>query len=84
MIDHRGIMLNFPLGTLAHLGLARAHALQGDTPKPAPPTPTSPSCSRPRGSTRSCSDLAPLGSSLLVVVNRRSRNLRLAPDTVQF
>ena len=24
-------MLNFPLGALAHLGLARASALQGDT-----------------------------------------------------
>ena len=33
MIDHRGIVLNFPLGALAHLGLARAYALQGDTAK---------------------------------------------------
>jgi len=33
MIDHRGIVLNFPLGALAHLGLARAFALQGDTAK---------------------------------------------------
>jgi DNA-binding winged helix-turn-helix (wHTH) protein/Tfp pilus assembly protein PilF len=33
MIDHPGIVLNFPLGALAHLGLARAHALQGDTAK---------------------------------------------------
>jgi eukaryotic-like serine/threonine-protein kinase len=32
-LDHRGITLNFPLGALAHLGLARAYALQGDTPK---------------------------------------------------
>src|ERR1700687_1432327 len=31
MIDHRGIVLNFPLGALAHVGLARASALQGDT-----------------------------------------------------
>ena len=31
--DHRGIVLNFPLGALAHLGLARAYALQGDTAK---------------------------------------------------
>jgi eukaryotic-like serine/threonine-protein kinase len=31
MIDHRGIILNFPLGALAHVGLARAYALQGDT-----------------------------------------------------
>ncbi len=33
MIDHRGIVLNFPLGALAHLGLARAYALQGDSAK---------------------------------------------------
>jgi eukaryotic-like serine/threonine-protein kinase len=32
-IDHRGVVLNFPLGALAHLGLARAYALQGDTTK---------------------------------------------------
>jgi serine/threonine protein kinase/tetratricopeptide (TPR) repeat protein len=32
-LDHRGIVLNFPLGALAHLGLARAYALSGDTPK---------------------------------------------------
>jgi serine/threonine protein kinase/Flp pilus assembly protein TadD len=32
-IDHRGITLNFPLGALAHLGLARAYALQGDSSK---------------------------------------------------
>jgi serine/threonine protein kinase/Flp pilus assembly protein TadD len=31
--DHRGIVLNFPLGALAHLGLARAYALSGDTAK---------------------------------------------------
>jgi len=31
MIDHRGIILNFPLGALAHVGLGRAYALQGDT-----------------------------------------------------
>src|SRR5260370_41057081 len=33
IIDHRGIVLNFPLGALAHLGLARAYALQGDIAK---------------------------------------------------
>jgi tetratricopeptide (TPR) repeat protein/predicted Ser/Thr protein kinase len=33
MIDHRGIVLNSPLGALARLGLARAFALQGDTAK---------------------------------------------------
>jgi hypothetical protein len=32
-LDHRGITINFPLGALAHLGLARADALQGDTVK---------------------------------------------------
>src|SRR5271163_5338836 len=32
-LDHRGITLNFPLGALAHLGLARAYALQGDSAK---------------------------------------------------
>jgi len=31
IISHRGIVLNFPLATVAHLGLARAHALEGDT-----------------------------------------------------
>src|SRR5216684_3406214 len=33
IIDHRGVALNSPVGALAHLGLARAYALQGDTPK---------------------------------------------------
>jgi len=32
-LDHRGIVVNFPLGALAHLGLARAYALWGDTTK---------------------------------------------------
>jgi ATP/maltotriose-dependent transcriptional regulator MalT len=32
-LDHRGIVLNEPIGALAHLGLARAYALQGDTAK---------------------------------------------------
>jgi len=32
-LDHRGIALNYPLGALAHLGLGRAYAVQGDTPK---------------------------------------------------
>jgi hypothetical protein len=31
-MDHRSIGLN-PVGALAHLGLARAYALQGDTIK---------------------------------------------------
>ena len=30
ILDHRGIVMNFPLGALAHLGLARAYALQGN------------------------------------------------------
>jgi serine/threonine protein kinase/Tfp pilus assembly protein PilF len=33
LVDHRGIVLNFPLGALAHLGLARAYAGQGDAAK---------------------------------------------------
>jgi hypothetical protein len=32
-LDHRGVALNFPLGALADLGLARAYAMQGDTAK---------------------------------------------------
>ncbi len=32
-IDHRGVVMNFPWGALARLGLARASALQGDTAK---------------------------------------------------
>jgi tetratricopeptide (TPR) repeat protein len=31
IIDHRGIALNSIQGSLAHLGLARAHAMAGDT-----------------------------------------------------
>jgi serine/threonine protein kinase/Flp pilus assembly protein TadD len=33
ILDHRGIVINFPLGALAHLGLARAYALKRDTMK---------------------------------------------------
>ena len=33
MIDHPGIMLNFPTGALAHLELGRAYAMTGDTAK---------------------------------------------------
>jgi ATP/maltotriose-dependent transcriptional regulator MalT len=32
-LDHRGITMNCPLGALAHLGMARAYALSGDTAK---------------------------------------------------
>jgi eukaryotic-like serine/threonine-protein kinase len=31
ILDHRGLVLNRPIGALAHLGLGRAYALQGDT-----------------------------------------------------
>ncbi len=33
IIDHAGLVLNFPTGALAHLGLGRAYAMQGDTAK---------------------------------------------------
>jgi tetratricopeptide (TPR) repeat protein len=33
IIDHRGIVLNEPIGALARLGLARAYTMQGDTAK---------------------------------------------------
>jgi tetratricopeptide (TPR) repeat protein len=33
ILDHRGLVLNQPIGALAHLGLGRAYALQGDIPK---------------------------------------------------
>ncbi len=33
IVDHRGLVQNFPLGTLSHLGLAHAYALSGDTSK---------------------------------------------------
>jgi len=33
IVDHRSVVQNCPLGALAHLGLARAYALQGDTAK---------------------------------------------------
>jgi eukaryotic-like serine/threonine-protein kinase len=32
-LDHPGIVLNFPLGSLAHLQLGRAYAMAGDTAK---------------------------------------------------
>jgi eukaryotic-like serine/threonine-protein kinase len=31
ILDHRGVVPNTPIGALAHLGLARAYALQGNT-----------------------------------------------------
>lgn len=33
ILDHRGIVLNEPIGALAHLQLGRAYALQGDIAK---------------------------------------------------
>jgi eukaryotic-like serine/threonine-protein kinase len=33
ILDHRGIVLNEPIGALAHLQLGRAYAMQGDTAK---------------------------------------------------
>jgi ATP/maltotriose-dependent transcriptional regulator MalT len=33
ILDHRSVVLNEPIGALAHLGLARAYALQGETAK---------------------------------------------------
>ena len=30
ILDHRGIVVNAPIGALAHLGLGRAYALSGD------------------------------------------------------
>jgi eukaryotic-like serine/threonine-protein kinase len=33
ILDHRGIVLNEPIGVLAHLQLGRAYALQGDLAK---------------------------------------------------
>jgi eukaryotic-like serine/threonine-protein kinase len=33
ILDHRGIVLNAPIGALAHLQIGRACAMQGDTAK---------------------------------------------------
>jgi eukaryotic-like serine/threonine-protein kinase len=33
ILDHHGIVVNEPIGAIAHLGSARAHVLQGDTTK---------------------------------------------------
>jgi tetratricopeptide (TPR) repeat protein len=33
ILEHRGVVQNEPIGALAHLGLARAYVLQGDTAK---------------------------------------------------
>jgi eukaryotic-like serine/threonine-protein kinase len=33
ILDHRGVVLNEPIGALAHLQIGRAYAVQGDTEK---------------------------------------------------
>jgi len=33
ILDHRGVVVNEPIGALAHLGLARAYVVQGETTK---------------------------------------------------
>ena len=33
VLEHRGVVVNEPIGALAYLGLARAYELQGDTTK---------------------------------------------------
>jgi hypothetical protein len=33
LIDHRGLVVNFPWAAMARAGLARAYAMQGDSPK---------------------------------------------------
>jgi hypothetical protein len=33
LLDHRGIVVNFPLGALARLGLARGYVLSGNAAK---------------------------------------------------
>jgi len=33
IIDHPGVVTNEPIGALAHVGLARAYAMQGDATK---------------------------------------------------
>jgi hypothetical protein len=33
ILDHRGIVLNLPIGALAHLQIGRAYAMQGDSAK---------------------------------------------------
>ena len=70
IIDYRGVVVNEPIGPLAHLGLARAFALQGDQVKSraayrafltlwkdADPG-MHPSSNRPRRNSRNCDELA--------------------------
>ncbi|HTF70546.1 MAG TPA: hypothetical protein VK638_48535 [Edaphobacter sp.] len=66
ILDHRGLVLNQPIGALAHLGLGRAYVLQATSPRPRRPIRISLrygrtrtriflSCKRRKRSTRSCS-----------------------------
>jgi eukaryotic-like serine/threonine-protein kinase len=62
ILDHPGVIVNFPLSALSHLGLGRARALSGDSagartafsPSGETPILTSRSWSKPRRNTRSC------------------------------
>jgi tetratricopeptide (TPR) repeat protein len=64
--DHRGVVGNFVTGSLARLQIGRAYAMAGDTakerrtktssPSGKMPISTFPSTSKPRPSTRSCSE----------------------------
>jgi hypothetical protein len=67
-LDHRGVVVNFPLGALARLGLAPATcspatlrrlvpSIRTSSPCGKTPTLTFPSSSKPRRSTPSCSSL---------------------------
>ena len=62
ILDHDGVVVNAPIGALAHLGLARAYSLGATTQRPAPririssrsgktPTLTSPFLRKPKPST---------------------------------
>jgi tetratricopeptide (TPR) repeat protein len=33
ILDHRGVVINEPIGAIAHLQIGRAYAIQGDTAK---------------------------------------------------
>jgi eukaryotic-like serine/threonine-protein kinase len=67
ILDHFGIVRNAPIGALAHLQLGRAYALSGDSSKAKrayndfltlwkASTPTSPSSSKRKRNTRTCTD----------------------------
>ena len=54
ILDHRGIVLNEPIGALAHLGLARAYALEAQSAQ----GPGSQAASRPQSAQRADRDAA--------------------------